>query len=83
MGQNGGNCNPPCATRSGVHPHRLCQGVVCLQIVVGVGVLTIKAALAGKGDQGGSDRRPLCLGQDHGAEVKGQDVGAGHWVRLN
>jgi hypothetical protein len=58
--------------------HRLCQGVVGVQVVVCIGVLASRTAVTGKAEHSGSDRRPLCLSQGHRAEVQREDVGAGH-----
>ena len=62
-----------------VHSHRCLQGVVCLQIVVCIAALTCHAAVTGEAQESGSDRRPLCLGECHSAEVQGENVGSdGH-----
>ena len=74
----GGIPAPSCATRSGVHPHRCLQGVVGVQIVVCIGALASNTTINGEAENSGSDGAPLCLSQGDGAEVKGQDVGAGH-----
>ena len=78
----GGLCNPPCATRSGVHPHRCLQVVVGIQVVVCIGALASSAAIDCQAQDSGADGAPLCLSQGDGADVKGQDVGAGQRVRL-
>lgn len=69
---------PQCASASGVHSHCLFKVVVGVQVVVGIGVLSSDAAVAGKAQNGGADGAPLRLSHGHGAEVQGQDVGAGH-----
>ena len=60
------------------HAHRLCQGVISVQIVVCISGLASGTAVASEAEHSGSDGAPLCLSQGDGAEVKGQDVGAGH-----
>ena len=62
--------------------HCLCQGVVCFEVVVCVSGLTSGAAVTCQAQNSGADRRPLCLSQGNGAEVKGKNVGAGHRCRL-
>ena len=60
------------------HAHRLHQRVVCFQVVVCISGLASNAAINGEAEHSGSDGAPLPLGQGHGGEVVGQDVGAGH-----
>ena len=69
---------PQCASASIVHPHRIPQQVVGVQVVVGVGAVTLDPLIHCQAEDGGTDGRPLCLGQGDGAEVVGEDVGAGH-----
>jgi len=73
--------SPPCASASVVHSHRCLQVVVGIQVVVSVTVLPCHPTVTGKAENSGADGAPLRLGQGDGAEVKGQDVGAGHEVR--
>jgi len=80
IGGRGGVCVTPCATRSGVHPHRCLQVVVGVQVVVCVSRLASDATINGEAEHGGSDGAPLCLSHGDGAEVKGEHVGAGHGV---
>ena len=61
-----------------VHPHRCLQGVVGVQVVVCVQRLASDAAVTSKTENSGADGRPLRFGQGDGAEVKGENVGAGH-----
>ena len=70
QGQAGGLC-PPCASASGVHPHRCLKGVVGVQIIVCIGALASDATINGEAEHGGSDGAPLCLGQGHGQGVQG------------
>ena len=83
VGGVGDLCKSPCATRSGVHPHRCLQGVVGVQVVVCVSSLASDSAIDCQAEHGGSDGAPLCLSQGDGEGIEGQDVGAdGHEVRL-
>jgi len=64
--------------RSIVHPHRCLQVVVGVEVVVSVRTLASDAAINCQAEDSGSDGRPLRFGQGDGAEVKGENVGAGH-----
>ena len=77
---------PQCASASGVHPHCLFKVDVGVQVVVGIGVLSSDAAVAGKAQNGGADGAPLRLSHRDGEGIQGKDVGAGHgvqWCELN
>ena len=73
--------SPPCASASVVHSHRCLQVVVGIQVVVSVTVLPChpsRPKIMSKAEQGDADGAPLRLSQGDGAEVIGEDVGAGH-----
>lgn len=73
-----GSVVTPCASASVVHSHRCLQGIVGVQVVVGVSTLASDAAVYCQAEHGGADGAPLCLSQGDGQQVQGQDVGAGH-----
>lgn len=80
MGASAAPCMPLARVSQ---PHRLCQGVVCFQVVVCVSRLASDTAVASEAEDSGSDRRPLGFGQGHGQFVQGEDVGSGHVLCLN
>jgi hypothetical protein len=68
----GVNCvNCSMEWKGSLYPHRCLQGVVGVQVMVGIGGLTSDPTIASKADQSGADSAPLCLSQGDGAEVQG------------
>ena len=74
-----GAWKPPCATSSGVHPHGGLEVVIRFEVVVGIGRVATDTTITREAQYGNANRAPLCLGEGHRAEVKGQNVGSdGH-----